>query len=52
MSLVANIAAPGISGTTNTLEPLTRIIAAAGMREGGELLSWSCLNNLVLNNTP
>ncbi len=52
MGLVANIAAPGISGTTNTHEPLTRIIAAAGTRKGGKLLSWTCLNNLVLNNTP
>tara|TARA_R110002096_G_scaffold129211_5_gene277905 strand:+ start:1343 stop:1501 length:159 start_codon:yes stop_codon:yes gene_type:complete len=51
VALVGNIAAPAISGTTNTLEPLTRIIVAEVIKAGGKPLSWTCLNNLVLNNT-
>tara|TARA_R110002095_G_C4124124_1_gene226739 strand:+ start:445 stop:603 length:159 start_codon:yes stop_codon:yes gene_type:complete len=51
VALVGNIAAPGISGTTDTYDPLTRIIAAEGIKAGGKLLSWDCLNTLVLNNT-
>tara|TARA_R110001592_G_scaffold74778_3_gene226849 strand:- start:7892 stop:8050 length:159 start_codon:yes stop_codon:yes gene_type:complete len=51
MSLIQNIAAPTNSATNSPYEDLTRVIAAAGMRAGGTLLSWDCLNTLVLNNT-
>jgi hypothetical protein len=51
MSLITNIAASINSATNSPYEDLTRVIAAAGMRTGGTLLSWPCLNHLVLDNT-
>lgn len=51
MSLIPNIASPVFKAQNNQFEDLTRIVHTMATFEGGRVLSFNCLNELILNSS-